>query len=137
MKTLKEKIAVMQHAIDNSDDVEIRIRGSQKWVNIGVPSFNWDNHDYRIKPKWPAKYRVVPPKCLKNNRSWGVFYHLHVSAAIKQAKCMAQACHGHKVVVNNLSTNKAIYKVIIKPYLKLSEVLTNLHGGTIYSEKDI
>ena len=46
MKTLEEKIAVMQH-YTNGGEVEFRETG--KWIQTPVPVWNWSLFDYRIK----------------------------------------------------------------------------------------
>ena len=50
MKTLKEKIEVMQAALDG-EEIEVYSARGDDWVKTNVPVWNWDNYDYRIKPK--------------------------------------------------------------------------------------
>lgn len=50
MKTIQEKIAVMQAAADGK-----KIQCSQArvgvWVNTEIPLWDWNNYDYQIKPE--------------------------------------------------------------------------------------
>ena len=50
MKTLKEKIEVMQAALDEKE-IEVLRYDSDIWIICYKPSFNWDINDYRIKPE--------------------------------------------------------------------------------------
>ena len=56
-KTLAEKIAVMQ-AAERGEEIEGRHLWSKSWMNIPTPTWNWDEFDYRVKPK-PQKFWVV------------------------------------------------------------------------------
>lgn len=57
MKTLKQKIEVMQ-AFEDGQEIERKIRPTgEKWLEVGLPSWNWSDNDYRIKPK-PLEFWV-------------------------------------------------------------------------------
>lgn len=57
MKTLKEKIEVMQAALDG-EKIEQQHFTEDRWVNVaGNISWNWNAMDYRIKPK-PLEFWV-------------------------------------------------------------------------------
>ena len=56
MKTLKEKIEIMQAALDG-EEIEVYSTRGDDWVKTNVPVWNWDNYDYRIKPK-PLEFWV-------------------------------------------------------------------------------
>ena len=62
MKTLKEKIEIMQAALDG-EEIEVYSTIGNDWVKTNVPVWNWDNYDYRIKPKplerWINLYPAV------------------------------------------------------------------------------
>lgn len=55
MKTLKEKIAVMQAALDGKEiDQSRKAYADGEWIRCYDPktlNFNWEKYDYRIKPK--------------------------------------------------------------------------------------
>lgn len=55
MKTLKEKIEVMQAALDGKD-IEYTPH-KDYWEIDPSPSFNWDRFNYRIKPE-PMEFWV-------------------------------------------------------------------------------
>ena len=49
MKTLKEKISIMQACLDGKD---IQVQTSGKWIFTNINTdFNWAHYDYRIKPE--------------------------------------------------------------------------------------
>ena len=52
MKTIKEMIEVMQ-AYDRGEQIEVHHSYIHKdyWVACGTPAWDWDNFDYRVKPK--------------------------------------------------------------------------------------
>ena len=50
MKTLKEKIEVMQAALDGKQ-VEFKFNGSEWGRCLVNPNFGWTDYDYRIKPE--------------------------------------------------------------------------------------
>ena len=59
MKTIKEKIAVME-AFDNGAEIEFNVIGQITWAIPcgGLPNWNWADYDYRVKetPKfWKPK----------------------------------------------------------------------------------
>lgn len=64
MKTIEEKIKVMQH-FANGGEVESSDKDKGNWTNIKEPVWNWNYFDYRIKEgkktvtmeKWLCKYR--------------------------------------------------------------------------------
>ena len=49
MKTLKERIEIMQACLDGKE-IEV-LRGNEMWVTINDPSFEWKDTRYRIKPE--------------------------------------------------------------------------------------
>jgi len=54
MKTLKEKIEVMQ-AAERGEPIEVTFCGeSGKFIPIKNPDFNWEDNDYRVAPPSPA-----------------------------------------------------------------------------------
>lgn len=58
MKTLKEKIEVMQAASDGKE-IQILICDEwDDWDNDTPPDFNWGANDYRIKPE-PMEFWVA------------------------------------------------------------------------------
>lgn len=61
--TLAEKIAVMQ-AAERGEEIEGRYLWNESWMNTPTPAWNWDEFDYRAKPKL-QKFWVVFDK--KNN----------------------------------------------------------------------
>ena len=53
MKTIQEKIAVMQ-AADDGKMIQFMDSNAQCWVNVEFPKdlcWNWEENDYRVKPK--------------------------------------------------------------------------------------
>lgn len=48
--TTAEKIAVMQAHIDG-EYIEFRIKGEKLWEDCGIPAWNWQEFEYRTKPK--------------------------------------------------------------------------------------
>ena len=48
MKTTKEMIEIMQ-AYERGEQIEAGYNGV--WVDIDMPEWNWENVDYRVKPK--------------------------------------------------------------------------------------
>lgn len=54
MKTIQEKIAVMQ-AFADGKEIEIYDEYTSKWISASGPNFNWTGCDYRVKeePKQP------------------------------------------------------------------------------------
>ena len=53
MKTLKEKIEVMQAALDGKE-IEFRLNEGDRWMTCNkpsAPSWDWPYVDYRIKPE--------------------------------------------------------------------------------------
>jgi hypothetical protein len=130
MKTLEEKIKVMQHAADGGE-VQVYLFG--RWYDILKPEFNWFTNDYRIKPEDPKKYRVVPPKNVRQTVNWGELEHTHFSAAVKQAKAMSKACTGHAVLVRSILLEKEVFQVVVSPVLRMTSVVTNKYGGSMSS----
>lgn len=49
MKTLAEKIEVMQHCL-NGSQIEMRSYCETGWEDMRNPIFNWSQFDYRVKP---------------------------------------------------------------------------------------
>lgn len=58
MKTLAEKIAVMQH-FENGGEIEYVSISKDNWADIVDPSWNWSYFDYRIKEE-PREPKYVP-----------------------------------------------------------------------------
>lgn len=59
MKTLKEKIAVMQAALDGKE-IEVQDKGDNSWdliIDATRLEFNWGMVNYRIKPE-PMDYEA-------------------------------------------------------------------------------
>ena len=54
MKDLKEKIEVMQAALDG-EEIQIQLNPKWGWISAYQPNFEWGEYDYRIKPK-PLEY---------------------------------------------------------------------------------
>ncbi|MDO4800918.1 MAG: hypothetical protein Q4A15_02010 [Prevotellaceae bacterium] len=48
--TTEEKIKVMQAHIDG-EYIEFRIKGEKLWEDCGIPAWNWQEFEYRTKPK--------------------------------------------------------------------------------------
>lgn len=59
MKTNKEKIKVMQ-AFEDGEKIEEKENYCNSWYEVLAPSWNWDDCDYRIKPK--SKLRPWEPE---------------------------------------------------------------------------
>lgn len=57
MKTLKEKIEVMQAALDGGKLETCSLTYDGKWMPAHSPLFNWVQSDYRIKPE-PREPRI-------------------------------------------------------------------------------
>jgi len=55
MKTLKEKIEVMQAALVGEEIETYNVSGN--WLITGKPNWDWARFDYRIKPK-PLEFWV-------------------------------------------------------------------------------
>ena len=66
MSTLKEKIAVMQAALDGAE-IEFRPADTEHpWMINSDPLFGWNEYDYRIKPQpkeiWVNEYPTIAPQ---------------------------------------------------------------------------
>lgn len=66
MKTLAEKIAVMQ-AAERGEVIEmkcLRLQNHHKWQapKHSAPQWNWAKFDYRVKPKEPREFYVYISK---------------------------------------------------------------------------
>lgn len=48
--TTAKKIAVMQAHIDG-EYIEFRVKGEKLWEDCGIPAWNWQEFEYRTKPK--------------------------------------------------------------------------------------
>ena len=59
--TLREKIEVME-AFERGEEIEIAEYGYNQWRTVKNPSWCWNDHEYRIKPK--PKQTVVIEKWL-------------------------------------------------------------------------
>jgi hypothetical protein len=65
MKTLKEKIAVMQAAAEGKN-IQSRFCESDDYTNDDTGIFNWQSFDYRVKPEpEPKRYRPYTLEELK------------------------------------------------------------------------
>ena len=61
MKTLKEKIEVMQAALDGEEIQALWLQeGNEDWLPEDLRVFNWACFDYRIKPKPLEWYENIP-----------------------------------------------------------------------------
>jgi len=60
MKTLKEKIKVMQ-AFDKGERIQCCKYNSSKWNNISKPDFNWEKYDFRVVKKPGIDWTKVAP----------------------------------------------------------------------------
>lgn len=47
-----EQDKVMQHFVDGGE-VELFATGDNKWILHEYPNWDWENYEYRIKPKLP------------------------------------------------------------------------------------
>lgn len=57
MKTLRDKIRIMQAYEFDDAVIEFKTRENTKWeIVIGTPAFNWQHCDYRIKPVEPRVF---------------------------------------------------------------------------------
>lgn len=55
MKTIEEKIEIYRAFLEG-EQIEFTIIGVNHWQNEAViPEFNWEDYDYRVKPKQPKK----------------------------------------------------------------------------------
>ena len=54
MKTLQEKIAVMQAAAEGKQ-IQSMIPDCSNWVDTNNPSWDWSTFDYRVKPEQKPK----------------------------------------------------------------------------------
>ena len=72
--TLREKIEVMQ-AFERGEEIEVKFDKTEKgvWSKVIDPSWNWDNTEYRIKPK--PKQVVVIEKWLCKS-AWDNYFIL-------------------------------------------------------------
>lgn len=52
MKSLKEKISVMQ-AADSGKAIQYKPHGGMVWIDCNKPVFDWFSQDYRVKPATP------------------------------------------------------------------------------------
>ena len=50
MKTIEEKIAVMQ-AFADGKEIELRLLTDSEYYDCKNPGWNWGNYDYRVKPE--------------------------------------------------------------------------------------
>ena len=58
MKTLKEKIEVMQAALDGKP-IEFWSETKCQWMKTNPPAFQWADVDYRVQPQPPEKKLVA------------------------------------------------------------------------------
>ena len=74
MKTTKEKIEVMQ-AYEIGEKIEVRYLYDHKdyWIACGTPIWDWNNFDYRIKPKKIYVPFDTPEEFLTAYRKHGEF----------------------------------------------------------------
>lgn len=69
MKTLQEKIAVMQAAADGK---QIELWAGAGWMNVTTAEWNWASCDYRVKPEPRHVYAEVHVK--GGHFAGGVFF---------------------------------------------------------------
>ena len=61
MKTLKEKIEIMQAYLDG-EGIEHKHTGGGEWIKVNQePFFQWSDWDYQIKPKPMVRYINIYP----------------------------------------------------------------------------
>lgn len=93
MKTLAEKIAVMQAALDGKQIQYKRLRDDDfAFGDVKCPNWDWQAFDYRVKPAEPKKLVVV---YYPDGRSFGTYVMVPGSS---------QQAH-----VDGLLTNKGFY----------------------------
>ena len=73
--TLREKIEVME-AFERGEEIEVAYRGYDIWSSMSTPSWNFEDRNYRIKPK--LKQVVVLETWLC---SYGREYYTHEATA--------------------------------------------------------
>lgn len=56
-KTISEKIAVMAAAA-RGEKIQMTSLSFPRWIDIPTPKWNWEELDYRVKPK-PQKFWVI------------------------------------------------------------------------------
>lgn len=79
MKSLKERVAIMQAYLDGKP-VE-RLNGIDKWMPVTADveyEFNWQEYDYRIKPATPV---VLYQALCKAGRGYYVSSYLYIDEA--------------------------------------------------------
>ena len=74
MKTTKEKIEVMQ-AYDRGEQIEVHYLYDHKdyWISCSTPVWDWNNFDYRVKPKKSYVPFHTPEEFLTAYRKHGEF----------------------------------------------------------------
>ena len=74
MKTTKEMIEVMQ-AYDRGEIIEVNyfLASKDNWVACGTPVWDWDNFDYRVKPKKSYVPFDTPEEFFAAQRKHGEF----------------------------------------------------------------
>ena len=74
MKTTKEMIDVMQ-AYDRGEKIEVHYLYDNKdyWISCGTPVWDWNNFDYRVKPKKSYVPFHTPEEFLTAYRKHGEF----------------------------------------------------------------
>lgn len=83
MKTIEEKIAVMQ-AFADGREIEVKVEGGSEWVKASAPEWNWLLFDYRVKEE------ISIPKswnefCKKNDSVVDEYYITSGSLVRKKA----------------------------------------------------
>lgn len=66
MKTLKEKIEVMQ-AAERGEKIEVATAGSNVWVETPNPGWQWLDCDYRVAPPEPDE---IPWSAIDQKWNW-------------------------------------------------------------------
>lgn len=74
-----EQDKVMQHFVDGGE-VELFATGDNKWILHEYPNWDWENYEYRIKPKLPevGKWYDIPGigkmKCIAYDTEFCTYY---------------------------------------------------------------
>lgn len=58
MSNLKEKIKVMQAALDGKP-IQLFFTDTMTWIDCDTPQWNWGGKEYRVKPPKPVDLFVV------------------------------------------------------------------------------
>lgn len=70
--TLREKIQTME-AFERGEEIEVAYRGYDIWSSMSTPSWNFEDLNYRIKPK-PKQVVVIEKWLVKS--LWGNYFEI-------------------------------------------------------------